>query len=98
VTAPTLDADLLDFADDVLSSPAPRPAALRRAVSAAYYAVFHELIGVAARRMLGDDPSHVDDWSTARRWYSHHDIRVVSKWIIAQTKRHRLPGWAVSGR
>jgi len=41
--------------------------------------------------MLGDDPSRVDDWSTARRWYSHHDIRVVSKWIIAQTKRHKLP-------
>ena len=91
MTAPIIGADLLDFADEVLSSPSPGSAALRRVVSTAYYAVFHELVGVAARRLLGADPSHAGDWFTAGRWYSHQDIRVVSSWVIGRTKRRKMP-------
>lgn len=48
--------ELLDFADDVLRATAPRPAAFRRAVSAAYYAVFHELVRAAGAPVAGRRP------------------------------------------
>jgi hypothetical protein len=83
--------DLLGFADDVICAPDPRPAALRRAVSAAYYAVFHELIQAAIRRSIGADAAHAMDRQAASRWYSHHDVRVVSDWVRAQARGERIP-------
>ncbi|MEN3357377.1 MAG: hypothetical protein V7637_1359 [Mycobacteriales bacterium] len=91
MTTPPIVEGLLDFADDVLRAPAPKPAALRRAVSAAYYAVFHQLVRSAARQIFGDDPVHEVDWQVASRWYSHHDVKVVSGWVVNQAGRRQLP-------
>lgn len=91
MTAPPCGVDLLDFADDVLSASFPRPAAIRRAISAAYYAVFHELTAAAARRTVGADSGRERDRHEATRWYSHHDVRVVSTWVSAQADGQRLP-------
>jgi hypothetical protein len=91
MTAPTIGVDLLGFADDIVSLRIPRPAALRRAVSAAYYAVFHELVRAAVRRSMGTEGPHADDRQVASRWYSHHDIRVVSNWVLARARGDRIP-------
>jgi hypothetical protein len=96
MTTPTSGLDLLGFADDVLHTAAPRPAALRRAVSAAYYTVFHELVRAAVRRSVGDHPVHHIDRHVAYRWYTHSDLRVVSKWVLAAAGRGKLPEQASS--
>jgi hypothetical protein len=89
--ATTTGVDLLAFADDIVGVPSPRPAALRRAVSAAYYAVFHELVHTAVRQSIGTDSTHVNDRQAASRWYSHQDVRVVSGWVRAQARGERIP-------
>lgn len=83
--------DLLDFATEVVNAPSPRPAALRRAVSAAYYAVFHELVRMAVRQAMGSDPDHDEDRHIASRWCSHRNIWMVSKWVLARAQGHAVP-------
>ena len=57
----------------------PRNADLRRAVSAAYYALFHEIVGRVADHLL---PQHAaeDRWEVGRR-VSHACIRNVCAWV-----------------
>lgn len=58
MTVPTPGSDLLAFADDVARAPAPRVAAVRRAVSAAYYALFST---VHVKETVGQARAAVDD-------------------------------------
>jgi uncharacterized protein (UPF0332 family) len=55
----SLHNDLLDLADEIceLSSTKPKEAGLRRAVSTAYYAVFHSIIDFGLKTMFGTSVS-----------------------------------------
>jgi len=64
---------------------------LRRAVSSAYYALFHGLIADATLRTVGDDPAHEDDRYTLSRWYSHGEMREVCQWVIRIARRESVP-------
>jgi hypothetical protein len=50
----------------------------RRAVSTAYYALFHDINLRAARYLLPDDTSDEEVWR-ATRWIEHGDVRSVCK-------------------
>lgn len=58
----------------------PRTVALRRAVSTAYYALFHELTIQAARELVGNDPVG----NQASRWFAHADIRDLARAATGQ--------------
>lgn len=70
--------DLLEQARHLASKEPrrPRQASLRRAVSAAYYSVFHMLVDAASRFLIrGQDELR----STLSRAFSHQDMRDVAK-------------------
>lgn len=66
---------LLDVAEDLAGATAgpgrPRDVALRRAVSTAYYAVFHRLSYDTIRTVLGHDLATDEDLYAATRLVSH---------------------------
>lgn len=66
----------------------PRHTNLRRATSAAYYAVFHELALATARHLLpgSDDEEH----RRASRRISHRSIRRAADWIAGDTPPKHL--------
>jgi hypothetical protein len=57
-----LPKDLLDQAERLLSQEPKRPkqARLRRAISTAYYALFHLLVSEATKRMAPRSPKYLD--------------------------------------
>ncbi|HET6573868.1 MAG TPA: hypothetical protein VFG68_09720 [Fimbriiglobus sp.] len=59
----------------------PRQADLRRAVSAAYYALFHLLIRDGTRRVTADDGLR----SSVARVYSHGEMRAASVALVQNT-------------
>lgn len=61
----------------------PSPTDHRRAVSAAYYALFHAITDAAVRRILPDGVAGEDERHRARRWINHQDISVACRWIQA---------------
>ena len=65
-------ADLLDQAERLIAAPPKRPRQvdLRRAVSAAYYALFHQLTGDAAGLYAGEAGNH----ARLRRTFDHSDL------------------------
>jgi hypothetical protein len=75
--------ELLDVARVLTPSAAgpgrPRTAQLRRAVSTAYYAVFHELVVQATVALCGNDPQGAAARHQAARWFTHSDLRVLAK-------------------
>ncbi len=60
--------------------PPPTDADLRRAVSAAYYALLHTLT-VRAARVLGRDYPPFEEYKLARK-LPHHELRRVVDWIL----------------
>lgn len=73
--------DLLDLADELVGKYAgagrPRAVRLRRGVSTAYYALFHTISQHASQRLLGTD-EWTETHSTAARWITHTDLRVLA--------------------
>ncbi len=73
--------DLLSLADKLAGREAgpgkPRTIELRRAISTAYYALFHKLIQHAAMRLIGGT-----DWTEVHaataRWIAHTDLAALS--------------------
>lgn len=66
----------------------PTQASLRRAVSAAYYAVFHLLCYEASRLFVGDDGLA----ASLGRTFDHKDMMDVSKnFSVSGPKQRRLP-------
>jgi hypothetical protein len=57
----------------------PPYTAHRRAVSTAYYAVFHAITERVAERVFAD--ADADFKRSIRRWIGHGDIRTVARWI-----------------
>lgn len=73
-------AELLDLAEELasLSKHRGRTSHLRRAVSTAYYAVFHELAAEVV--MVTLQPEHWDDRAAATaRWISHTDLSTLCR-------------------
>ena len=82
------------FSDDLLSQAAhlaargpgrPRQADLRRAVSAAYYAMFHEISDRAVRSILRGADARGRIGSRVRRAVSHASVLKACKWMVGTT-------------
>ncbi len=58
----------------------PREANIRRGISAAYYAVFHDLTGRAARHLAGSFPQETQN--EIRRTWSHGEIARLAKHVV----------------
>ena len=58
----------------------PRSIDLRRAVSTAHYALFHEMVAPAVDQALPD--SSVEDRAKASRWFDHGDVKKCCEWIV----------------
>lgn len=88
-----LHGDFLQLARRLVEDDPRRPKTihLRRATSAAYYAVFHRLINDAVRALFGNGPAvatinpqnpqtlRVDH--VASRWFNHNRMKAVSAWF-----------------
>ena len=58
----------------------PSHIALRRGVSAAYYAVFHDLTGRAADHLVGSCPEEIRN--EIRRAWSHGEISALAEYVV----------------
>lgn len=87
--------DLLDIAVHLaqLEKGKPRQTSLRRAVSSAYYAIFHALAALCANRLVGNSSSW-DYYVPIYRMLEHGRTKDVFKRISAQ----RGPGIATIGQ
>lgn len=79
--------ELLDLADELAPADAgrgrPRTVWLRRAISTAYYAVFHELIDRTTVEFCGDAPqAQSQRWQMAR-WLGHMDVAALAGAVVA---------------
>lgn len=61
----------------------PKTVWLRRAVSTAYYALFHELIDRATAELCGSNPSSQAKRDRVARWFGHQDIAVLAGAVVA---------------
>lgn len=79
------------LADDKLGPPGS--AWQRRAISSAYYALFHELVSGSVAQVLPTDGGRDEArWGVAR-WYQHGEVRRVSEWVDAlAARRGGVPG------
>jgi len=91
VTAPITSEGLLSVADTLARLDDPTTTARRRAVSSAYYALFHGLVAEAVRRTFGDDPARDEDRYTVSRWYNHGEMRTVAQWVIRLSRAETVP-------
>jgi hypothetical protein len=85
----SLASDLLDQASTLalLDPMKPKQASLRRAISAAYYSVFHLLIDEAARRISANAALH----PYIARSFEHKNVKEAANKIIAQSSPQ--PPW-----
>ena len=60
----------------------PTDAALRRGISAAYYAVFHDLTGHAASHLVGSCPQEIQN--EIRRSWSHREISQLAEYVVGR--------------
>jgi|SRR5215475_8071058 len=91
---PITSAELLDIAELLVAqdSPArPRPGHVRRAISSAYYALFHELVTEAVGRAVGTDPATQAERDVVSRWYNHGDLHTVAEWVVARSEGRKIP-------
>jgi hypothetical protein len=74
--------ELIDIARSLVppkASPGrPRTAHLRRGVSIAYYALFHEFVEQATVELCGDSPAHAIQRRLASRWFAHTDMLALA--------------------
>jgi hypothetical protein len=77
---------VLDHARRLAGSGRGRPpdADLRRGVSAAYYAVFHDVTDRAARHLIGSSPDA--ERNKIRRSWSHGEIVSLANMVVARAK------------
>lgn len=87
-------ADLLAEVDGVRAGTGT--AHLRRAVSSAYYALFHELVSRAALQAVGPSPERQPDRHALARAYSHSVIRTVSQWVLDSAQDRKPPDLAAA--
>lgn len=95
--------ELLEVARLLLNTDFPKTpsdAQLRRAVSTAYYALFHKILRAAAARFVGPDQSATPAFSLIYRGFNHRGIRKVCEALrvstLKGTYKHHLCREAVS--
>jgi hypothetical protein len=73
---------LLDHAEKLANAERGRPTDvdLRRGISAAYYAVYHELTGQAASHLVGSCPQRIQN--EIRRSWSHGEISQLAEYVV----------------
>ena len=73
---------LLKHAEQLADTRGGRPtdADLRRGISAAYYAVFHDLTGHAATHLVGSCPQEIQN--EIRRSWSHGEISQLAEYVV----------------
>lgn len=79
---------LLDQAHRLATPPrvgAPRQADLRRAISAAYYGVFHAVVTEAADDFVGKTRRHTPRYSLVYRSIDHRSLRAICDDIVKTT-------------
>ncbi|QSB15628.1 hypothetical protein JQS43_04570 [Natronosporangium hydrolyticum] len=90
---PIMADELLNLADDLVPVDAgrgrPRTVELRRAVSTAYYALFHELIRHATRELVGDDSNVELQRRQAARWFAHGDLKILAAVAAGRDRQKR---------
>lgn len=88
---PVLNADhLLDQADRLIAPPgggAPRQVDLRRAISNAYYSVFHAILTAAADDFVGTSHRKTPRYALLYRSISHSSLRG----LCADVVKHKRP-------
>ena len=62
----------------------PTDAELRRGISAAYYAVFHDLTGHAASHLVGSCPQEIQN--EIRRSWSHGEISQLAEYVVDRAR------------
>lgn len=90
---------LLEVSRDltVLDKRRPRQASLRRAISSAYYALFHLLIQDATEQLIGGGSAAVGKAvrATAARWFTHQKMEEICTQFqgsaVPRRLRDRLP-------
>jgi uncharacterized protein (UPF0332 family) len=91
---------LLEQADKLAASSAagqPRDADLRRAISTAYYAIFHAILTAAADLFVGDTKPATSLYSLAYRSVDHQRLRNVCKEVSKQTPGDRYKPYVPAG-
>lgn len=84
---------LLDQADRLTRAPdvgAPRQADLRRAISSAYYAVFHALVTEATDNVVGKTQRHTPLYALVYRSIDHRALRRTCEEIAKEAARTAL--------
>jgi hypothetical protein len=79
---------LFEQADQLAAPPAngaPRQANLKRAVSTAYYALFHAILTDVADQLVGKGQRHTLQYSLVYRKVQHRDLTELCKNIVKQT-------------
>ncbi|MDP4023802.1 hypothetical protein Q8W71_14300 [Methylobacterium sp. NEAU 140] len=84
-------ADLLGVARTLASGATPSDAAHRRAISTAYYALFHAALRTAAERFIGRDEGETAAYALLYRGFAHGRMRDV---CVAIEKPHLAPRYA----
>lgn len=90
-----LSSELLEAAEAIAES-APKSSDLentfcRKAISTAYFAVFHKLVEDATNRIIDTGDEDYLHRGELARWYTHGDIRTVSQWIVNWANGGKLP-------
>ena len=77
---------LLDHAEKLANAERGRPTDvdLRRGISAAYYAVYHELTGQAASHLVGSCPQRIQN--EIRRSWSHGEISQLAEHVVGRAE------------
>jgi hypothetical protein len=87
--------DLLAVARVLLSVGAPSPpgqAQLRRAVSTAYYALFHKVLRTAAERFAGPGQEQSGAYAILYRSFDHGHMKRVCEDLQVSTLKDRIKG------
>lgn len=81
---PSLVDDLLDQADHLasLDPRKPKQISLRRAVSTAYYAVFHQVADDTVACVLSAGDARSEIGSRLRRTIQHGSVKIASEWFL----------------
>lgn len=72
------------------SGTSPSDAQLRRAVSTAYYALFHTVLQAAARRFMGPKQESSAGYALIYRSFDHRQIRTVCEALNVHTLKDSL--------
>jgi hypothetical protein len=82
--------DLLDVARALSAPDTSTDAALRRAVSAVYYAVFHKILRAAAQRFLGPNQETTAAYGILYRSFDHRHMKMVCEALQASSLKEKF--------